>query len=172
MYCTREPKSLQRWKEMKKRISWTLPWSSLQESGMRSSINMVPQSIVPLILVILLPRTSHWCWSKSQEGQKSCSFINVEEAAVVLFFYLYLMPLLGCSKCTKTSGCLWSGVAGAAALKKLNKWQQERKNVTLSPRSTAVPQPQHAIFLTSYISLVIFGWLIEKSPETEVTCCI
>lgn len=76
------------------------------------------------------------------------------------FLGLYLMPLLGCSKCTKTSGCLWSRVAGAAALKKLNKWQQRRKKVTLSPHSTAVPQLRHAIFLTLYISLVIFRWLI------------
>lgn len=34
-----------------------------------------------------------------------------------LFWGLYLMPSLGCSKCTKTSGCLWSRLASCCPKK-------------------------------------------------------
>lgn len=45
-------------------------------------------------------------------GQKWRCFINVRAAvATVLFCALCLMLSLGCSKCTKTSGCLWSSLA-------------------------------------------------------------
>lgn len=52
---------------------------------------------------------------------------------------LYLMPSLGCSQCTKTSGCLWSRVASCCPKKIfffLNKWQQRREKVTLSLHSS------------------------------------
>lgn len=52
-------------------------------------------------------------------GQKWRCFINARAAvATVLFSGLCLMLSLGCSKCTKTSGCLWSSLASSCPKKK------------------------------------------------------
>lgn len=108
--------------------------------------------VLPLMLDRITRRAEIVRFHQCQRGCGNCPFWG-----------LYLMPSLGCSKCTKTSGCLWSRVARAAALKKLNKWQQRRKKVTLSPHSTAMPQPRQTIFwLHTYHLSFLGGWY--KNP--------
>lgn len=110
--------------------------------------------IIALLLPLMLDRITRraeivW-FHQCQGGCRNCPFWG-----------LYLMPSLGCSKCTKTSDCLWSRLASCCPKKKLNKWQQGRKKVTLSRHSFsndcyALTSAEY--FLTSYISLVIFRW--------------
>lgn len=152
MQCVHYPREPGIWYWLKRKIAYdvtcfsfsgylaiqqTLTQSSLQESKVRLSIWEAPQGIEPLIFAVLLPRSSHWCWTESQEGQKLCIFINaMGGCGNCPLWGLYLMPSLGCSECTKTSGCLWSRLASCCPKKFfLNKWQQGRGKVTLSPHS-------------------------------------
>lgn len=108
-------------------------------------------ALLPPLMLDRITRRAEIVWfHQCQRGCGNCPFWG-----------LYLMPELGCSKCTKTSGCLWSRLASCCPKKKLNKWQQRRKKVTLSRPSFSIDcyaLTSAEYFLTSYISLVISRW--------------
>lgn len=91
-------------------------------------------------------------------GRKWRCSINARAAVATVLFLVCVWCSLGCSKCTKTSGCLWSSPASSCPKKTWNKRQQRRRKVT-------PPQPsfhrhwhaQHQLFLTWFISLSLLG---------------
>lgn len=104
--------------------------------------------------------SAYWCWTKSQEGQKLCVFSQCQGGCSNCPLWgLYLMPQLDCSKCTKTSGSLWSRLASCCPKKNSNKWQQRKEKVTLSLHffsSNCSASTSAEYFLSWYILFVIF----------------